>query len=205
MASVYALSALVGFGWVALGLLLGQFGVDHGGDAEVSVSGSFGDGGHGDAVTTDGGSLHLPLFSPTAIAGYLMGFGATGYGLMRGLGVTNPLVHVPVSVAGAGVLGLAVAYATVRLLQAGETSSEASLRALAGVVGEVTVSIPEGGVGEVAYEAGTRRTSAARSTGLPLPRGARVRIVRADLEALLVEPAPQPALQRGEPVIDPQD
>jgi membrane protein implicated in regulation of membrane protease activity len=128
------------------------------------------------------GPLDLPLFSPTAIAGYLTGFGATGYGLIGGLGITEPLVHVPASLLGAALLGLGVAWGTVRLLQIGETDSTTQRNLLAGRSGELTVGIPEGGVGEVAYLAGGGRSTApARSIdGAAIARGTPVRIVRAD-------------------------
>jgi len=195
MLSLYLLCGIVGLGWTVVNFALGAAAQDLPG-GELHVGGAFGGGGHGDA-TTGGtghvGPLDLPLFSPTAIAGYLTGFGATGYGLVGGLGIDEPLVHVPAALFGAAVLGFGVAWGTVRLLQIGETDSAAYRAALVGRKGELTVGIPDGGVGEVAYLAGgTRSTAPARTAdGGPLPRGTAVRIVRADDTTFVVRAVPQ--------------
>lgn len=208
MASLYLLSLIVGLGWTVASFLLGSVvGDADGGDGggEVQAGGTFGadgDGGYGEASGDGGGaSLSLPLFSPTAIAGYLTGFGATGYGLVAGLGVQSPLVHVPLALFGALLLGVAVSWTTVKLLSIGEISSAEGPNALRGRIGEITVTVPAGGVGEITYLSGGRRNaSAARSVdGSPIARGARVRILRAVDATLLVEPAGEFSLEQAHP------
>ncbi|WP_373047971.1 NfeD family protein [Vulgatibacter sp.] len=200
MPSIYLLCGLVGLGWSVINLILGQAGGHDAAHGDLHVGGSFGAGGngtgHGEAIADPQADLSLPLFSPTAIAGYLTGFGATGYGLVGGLGVESPFVHVPASLVGAAALGLGVAWGTVKLLQAGETGSAQRRQALAGSSGELTVGIPTGGVGEVAFlVGGTRSTAPARSwDGASIPRGAAVRIVRADESTFVVQPAAERAL-----------
>ena len=195
MLGLYLLSLVVGLGWTVVNFLLGQMAGGDGG-GEVHAGGTFGAGagshdGYGEAAGDHGGGpLSLPLFSPTAIAGYLTGFGATGYGLHGGLGVASPLVHVPVALFGALVLGVGVSWVTVKVLSFGEISSAEGPAELPGRTGEITVAVPAGGVGEVAFLAGGRRNAtAARSVdGAPIAPGTRVRIVRVVGATLLVEP-----------------
>ncbi len=194
MLSLYLLCVIVGLGWTVVNFALGAAAEADAHTGELQVGGAFGNGGGGHATADGGGHvgpLDLPLFSPTAIAGYLTGFGATGYGLIGGLGITEPLVHVPVSLLGAALLGFLVAWGTVKLLQVGETDSTARRMTLVGSRGELTVGIPEGGVGEIAFLAGgSRSTAPARSTdGSAIPRGTAVQIVRADDATFVVKPA----------------
>ncbi len=195
MLGLYVLTLVVGLGWTVVNFLLGHVGGDAG-HGEVHAGGHFGaeggaHDGFGEATGEHGGgALSLPLFSPTAIAGYLTGFGATGLGLHGGLGIESPLIHVPIALFGAAVLGVGVAWATVKILAYGEISSAEGPAELAGRAGEITVTVPAGGVGEIAYLAGGRRNAgAARSaSGREIPRGARVRIVRLEGATFLVEP-----------------
>lgn len=194
MLGLYLISLVVGLGWSVVNFLLGQAaGSDHG---TVHTGGTFGAGdashdGFGDAAGDHGGEgLSLPLFSPTAIAGYLTGFGATGYGLVGGLGVTSPLVHVPAALFGAAALGVFVSWVTVKVLAYGEISSTLAPAELAGHVGEITVTIPAGGVGEIAFLSGGRRnaTAARAADDASIPRGTRVRIVRIEGATFVVRP-----------------
>lgn len=193
MLGLYLLSLVVGVGWTVVNFVLGQAAGDAGG--EVHTGGTFGagegtHGGFGEASGEHGGGpLDLPLFSPTAIAGYLTGFGATGLGLHGGLGIASPLLHVPAALLGAAVLGVGVTWVTVKVLAYGEITSSEGPEELAGRTGEITVAVPPGGVGEVAYLAGGRRNATAARTldGGELPRGTRVRIVRFDGATCVVE------------------
>lgn len=201
MLEIYLLCGIVGLGWSVVTFALGQIAHAEAGH-DLHLGGSFGEGGHGDATASADaqGALPLPLFSPTAIAGWLTGFGATGYGLHGGLGIGNPLVHVPISIAGATGMALLVSWATVKLLQLGDVSSAAGAGSRLGRSGELSVGIPAGGLGEVSYLGGPALSSApARSlTGDEIPRGRRVRIVREEGAVLVVEPAEEDGvLQRS--------
>jgi membrane protein implicated in regulation of membrane protease activity len=197
MLGLYLVTLVVGLGWSFVNFVLGQVaGSDHG---AVHAGGTFGAGdgsphGFGEAMGDHGGeALSLPLFSPTAIAGYLTGFGATGYGLLGGLGVTSPLIHVPAALFGATVLGVGVSWITVKVLAYGEISSSQRPSELAGHTGEITVAIPAGGVGEIAFLAGGRRnaTAARAVDDAAIARGTRVRIVRVDGATFVVQPEGQ--------------
>jgi membrane protein implicated in regulation of membrane protease activity len=199
MLGLYLLALVIGLGWTVVNFALGHGGGDAGG--EVHAGGSFGadggEGGFGEAVGEHGGGpVALPLFSPTAIAGYLTGFGATGLGLHAGLGIETPLIHVPVALLGAAVLGVGVAWITVKVLALGEISSAEGPESLVGRSGEITVAIPAGGVGEIAFLSGGRRNAgAARAVGgAAIPAGSRVRIVRLEGSTYLVEPEGEPVL-----------
>jgi membrane protein implicated in regulation of membrane protease activity len=198
MLGLYLLALIIGLGWTVANFILGHGSAEGGG--EVHAGGSFGaggDGGFGEAVGEHGGGpVDLPLFSPTALAGYLTGFGATGLGLHGGLGIASPLIHVPVALLGAAVLGVGVAWVTVKLLAFGEISSAEGPESLGGRAGEITVAIPAGGVGEIAFLSGGRRNAGpARAVGGgAIPAGARVRIVRLEGSTYLVEPEREPRL-----------
>ncbi len=196
----YLFFAVAGLGWAvgsfALGKLFGHGDGDGGGaEADLEVSHELGEGGHGEASGSgEGGPVSLPLFSPTAISGYATGFGGTGLILVGGLGITDPWHHVPGALAGAAALGLATAWTTVKLLHAGETSSEGQLASMPGRTGELTVGIPAGGLGEIAYLAGGVRSTAAARTpdGAAVPRGAKVRVVRVEGATFVVAPLELP-------------
>ena len=200
MLSLYLLCGIVGVGWIVLGLIAGQASTPDASHGEVHVGSDFGvDGGGSGEAFADAdptGGLSLPLFSPTAIAGYLTGFGATGYGLVGGLGIDAALIHVPLSLVGAAALGVGVSWITVRVLQLGETDSKLRRREAAGRLGELTVGIPAGGVGEITFLAGgTRAAAPARSeNGSAIPRGTTVRIVSATGATFIVQPASESAL-----------
>src|SRR6266851_5751084 len=90
----------------------------------------------------------LPLLSVSSLVGALTWFGAAWYLIARFLG----------------------------LVLSGEREMDPADYRLEGTVGQVTVSIPAGGTGEVVFsKAGSRRSEAARAiNGGPIPRGSEV-------------------------------
>lgn len=116
-----------------------------------------------------------PDLLPAAIGAFLATFGASGLLLhARGL-------EAGMSVLGAVAIGMAASSLFVRVLIRfiSESGHEMEGRAIAGVVGHIALSIPQGGVGTVAYDAdGRRATAPARSSDrLPLPTGTRVLVM----------------------------
>ena len=187
MIALYLVSAVAGVSFMGLSALLGHFGSghDHGGD------GHGGDSGH------DGFSL--PFFSPLAIAAYVTGFGSSGLMLTQGLGLTSPYLHVPGAVLCAGVFGVGMLAAVAKLTQKTEGNTLPSLQDAVGTEVEVTIAIPAGGTGEVAYVAGgTRQTGlACAEAGQSFPQGARVKVTRAAEGTLHVTHAAAATLASG--------
>jgi membrane protein implicated in regulation of membrane protease activity len=170
-------------------LMGGLFGFEHGGIVGGGGAGDFthdfGTGvdvgaGHGEALAgaTPGETAISPV-SPMTIAVFSTTFGGTGI-ILRRLFDQPLLVSIPVSLAA----GLAVAGAVFvffyKVFQAVQASSEPEVAMVVGMPAEVTVAIPAGGVGEIAYVAGGGRfTGVARSeTGQEVPRYSHVRITK---------------------------
>jgi hypothetical protein len=203
MSAVFLFCTVVGSAFVVLSNLIGHF---SGGDGHGGHGGHAGHG-HGGHAGHDGHHGHvsdLPLFSPTALAAYVTGFGACGLALGH-FGVVNPLLTVPVSLAFGAAFGTGLLWSLARLASSAEGNSLASHDEVVGQDVEVSIAIPESGLGEVAFVAGgTRQALPARAeAGQSFPQGARVRVVRAVEGTLHVTRGaalPAPAAQVGEPV-----
>jgi len=134
-----------------------------------------------------GGHGPGPL-STSVLAMFLAGFGIGGYAaisLMHLAGYSSVLVAVGVGIALAGAT-----YSVLRLLYtSGEGSSDFRLEEQAGVQAQVTVPIPAGGRGEVAFIAAQARqiASAVSADGNAIPKLRTVRIVRAIGDVVVVE------------------
>jgi hypothetical protein len=116
----------------------------------------------------------LPLLNASSVVGALTWFGAAGYLLVR-LGS----LAVPAIILGALIAGAAGWYLVARflgLILSGEREMDPDDYRLEGTVGNLTVSIPAGGTGEVLFsKAGARRSEAARAIGgVPILRGTEV-------------------------------
>src|SRR5205823_6061443 len=132
------------------------------------------DGGHSAAAQ----HVSLPLLNFSSALSALTWFGAAGYLIVR-LGAWA----LPAIVLGALLAGAVGWYLVARflgLVLAGEREMDPEDYRLEGTVGQVTVSIPAGGTGEVVFaKAGARRSEAARAMGgAPIPRGSEVVITR---------------------------
>jgi membrane protein implicated in regulation of membrane protease activity len=205
--SVYLFCAVAGFAWAGLSALFGAFGGGHGDAGAADVHADFGVG-HGDAggvghahggAEVAHGEVHFPAFGPTAIAGYVTGFGAFGM-FAHALGFTSPWLSVPIAATGSATLGLGIAYASWKLIRLGEVSSTVSVQAMVGREARVSVSIPEQGTGEVLYtQGGTRRTAPARGEGgRALAAGSEVRVARIEGGIFFVEAAGAEALPQAQ-------
>jgi membrane protein implicated in regulation of membrane protease activity len=127
------------------------------GDAGGAHGGAGADGGGDQAIVhgahwSSAGQLILGYVNPTAIAMSLAFFGAMGL-VLRGFA----MMPVPAALI-AFVTGVTLARLTTRtvgrLMASGSRSSHTSMRELVGRTAEVTTSIPEGGVGQVAIGVG---------------------------------------------------
>src|SRR5258707_13582816 len=116
----------------------------------------------------------LPLLSVSSLVGALTWFGAAGYLLLR-LG-DLALYAVVLGALLAGAVGWYLIARFLGMGLSGKREVDPADYRLEGTVGQVTVSIPAGGTGEVVFsKAGSRRSEAARAiNGGPIPRGSEV-------------------------------
>ncbi len=196
MTNVYLLCATTGLAFVVLSVLFGWVSghghhsvdghVDAGADGDLST----GDAGHADAAG-DHDAGGLPLFSPTALAVLLTTFGGSGlvYGYLTG---DRPIIHVPAAGATAALAWVGAAYVALKLARLLETPHVNRMLEALQHEAEVTVSIPEGGFGEVAVIVdGVRQTFPARAEAdTTFHSGDRVRIARIVQGSAFVRPAP---------------
>ena len=118
-------------------------------------------------------------FNPPTLAAFLAWFGGTGYLLTRfstlwvGLGL---LVSVVSGLVGGGIIFLFL----TKVLMSGEENMDPADYEMVGVLGNLSVSIREGGTGELVYsQAGTRRVCGARSEdGSAMAKGTEVVVTR---------------------------
>jgi membrane protein implicated in regulation of membrane protease activity len=151
---------------------IAHLGHGHGGDAGTDIGAhAHVSAGHHEAQTH---SSALPLLSMSSVLGALTWFGAMGYLLVRLGAWALPLVLLAALLAGAAGWYLVARF--LGLVLKGEREMDPEDYRLEGTVGQLTVSIPAGGTGEVVFsKVGSRRSEAARSLGgQPIPRGTEV-------------------------------
>jgi membrane protein implicated in regulation of membrane protease activity len=182
METVFLACFAFGLLFTLASLVLGAVGGGHFG--HVGHAGHGGHVGHlGHAGHADPGSHgahhaaskgETPLFNASSVVAGLTWFGAAGYVLLR-LGDWA----LPGALLGAlavGALGWYLVARFLGLILKGEVEMDPADYRLEGTVGQVSVSIPRGGTGEVQFEkGGTRRGEAARALGgAAIPRGTEV-------------------------------
>ena len=129
-------------------------------------------------VTTD---TSISPFNFVTFTAFLAWFGGTGYLLTRyssvwfamGLGIA-----VASGLVGGGIIFLFLS----KVLTAEDENMDPADYEMVGVLGRTSISIREGGTGEIIYsQAGTRRTCGARSDdGTPIAKGVEVVVTRYD-------------------------
>ena len=183
---IYGAIAAFGFLFLLVMLFVGEiFGADHEiGAHDVSV-------GHGDADHGGGPSM----FSARIMAAFLTAFGVGGV-VARYYNLSHPAASGVGVVAGMVMSGLVFQFAKVLYSQ--QASSGVRMTDLVGQSAEVSVAIPDGGVGQIALAfAGERTEHIARSAdGRALVRGAEVVITGLRGDSVVVAPAAS-APQRG--------
>jgi membrane protein implicated in regulation of membrane protease activity len=132
---------------------------------------------HGHAVSGHAGASgvgSLPLLNASSAVGGLTWFGAAGYLLSR-LGDWAVLAVILGALL-AGAIGWYLVARFLGFVLAGEREMDPADYRLEGTVGQLTVSIPAGGTGEVVFsKVGSRRSEAARALdGEPIARGSEV-------------------------------
>jgi len=129
-------------------------------------------GVHGEVPHSD--TTGLPWMNASSVVGALTWFGAAGYLMLRLGEWALPAVVIGALIA-AGV-GWYLVARFLGVVLSGEREMDPEDYRLEGTVGQVTVSIPPGGTGEVVFaKAGARRSESARAQGgAPIPRGSEV-------------------------------
>jgi membrane protein implicated in regulation of membrane protease activity len=172
---VYAAIGAVGLLLLVVMLLVGELG-DH--DLHVGE------------MDADGGGPSV--FSTRVIAAFLTAFGAGGV-LARYFGWTHP--QSVAAGAGCGLVIGGLVYALARFLYSQQSTSHTRMADLVGKLGEVSVAIPAGGLGQITLvHAGERSTHIARAAdGAAVPLGAEVRISALRGDSVIVTRGEAPA------------
>jgi membrane protein implicated in regulation of membrane protease activity len=176
---IYAAIGAVGFLLLIVMLVMGEFG-----DGDHEVSAHEGVLEHADSLDPGGPSI----FSVRIMAAFLTAFGVGGV-VGRYYGFSHPASSGVGVVAGIVMAGMVYQFAKMLFMQ--QASSEVRVSTLVGRRAEVSVAIPEGGVGQIALVAsGERMEHIARSAGgHPVPRGAEVVVTGLRGDSLIVAPA----------------
>jgi membrane protein implicated in regulation of membrane protease activity len=180
---LYAAIGAFGLLFLLIMLFVGElFGGDHDLHAETDV------GGH---VDVDGGGPSI--FSARIIASFLTAFGVGGV-VARYYHLSHPLSS-GIGIA-SGIVLAGVVYQFAKLLYSQQASSEVRMTSLVGQTAEVTIGIPEGGVGQVTLTVGGERSMhiARPADGHGIPPGAEVVITALRGDSILVERA-KPRIQ----------
>jgi len=187
----YWICFAVGSGYATVTAILGGFfGLAHhagdfgGGVGHADMGHDYGGGhdasGHGDAFAT-GGDMEpvIAPLSPATISVFLTTFGGVGV-ILTSLFHLNVLVTLPASTAAGLAVAGGVFVLFYHLFTKVQASSETRMAEVIGLSAEVTVPIPDGGLGEIAYVCrGARLVASARADdGQAITRRAAVRIVR---------------------------
>jgi membrane protein implicated in regulation of membrane protease activity len=177
--TVYMILLAIGFIWAILILVgqgIGEF--DIGADVDVDT---------GDIPSFDQGEVGLPSISPMSIASFITAFGAFGI-ISRQLLGASPTTSLIYAVVGGIVIGV-IAQLLFIFVFSPQTSSLRSRSDIVGLTGEVTIPIPEGGVGQIAVVSrGTRATYSARArAGQTFKQGDLVRVVELAGSIVFVE------------------
>jgi membrane protein implicated in regulation of membrane protease activity len=161
---IYGAIAAFGFLFLLVMLFVGEiFGADHEvGAHDVSVE-------HGDVDHSGGPSI----FGARIMSSFLTAFGVGGV-VARYYNLSHPAAS-GVGVA-SGIVMAGIVYQFARVLYSQQASSEVRMTDLVGRPAEVSVAIPEGGVGQIALAFGGEHTEhiARSADGQALRRGAEV-------------------------------
>jgi hypothetical protein len=171
---IYA--GIAAFGLLLLLILL-FVGEIFGGDHDLGHDGDIGDhdGGGGPSI-----------FSIRIMAAFLTAFGAGGV-----IARHYDMSHVAASAIGiaAGVVMASIVYQFAKMLYSQQASTDLRMTRLIGASGEVSVAIPQDGVGQITVSAAGERTEhiARTADGRPLARGMTVTITGLGGDSVIVE------------------
>lgn len=169
----YAVCLVVGLMFTLLSAIFGHFFGGHDG-------GHVGTGGHAEAGFDDSGVPGISFFSPLVIACFISAFGGLGLVFSDIKATSSVWFSAPLSVAGAFCISLLVLWLFNLVFSRAQSSSESRVASLVGQTATLISSIPENGVGEIAYvQGGSRYSAPARSENrAAIPQGQTVKITR---------------------------
>jgi membrane protein implicated in regulation of membrane protease activity len=169
---IYGFCLVVGLIFTLTSVMVGHFfgSGDH-------VAGS---GGHVEAGADSSDAPGISIFSPTIIASFITAFGGFGLIFTQFPKTSNAAVSAPLSLVGGLVVAGVLLLFLRMVFRHTQSSSESHVAELVGAEANVITSIPENGVGEIAYVVGgTRYSAPARGeNGAAVPNGRTVKIVR---------------------------
>jgi membrane protein implicated in regulation of membrane protease activity len=170
-AAIGAFGLVVLLSMLVFGDIFGDHDVDHGGFE------------HGGA---DAGGPSI--LSVRVMAAFLTAFGVGGV-VARYYSLSHPAASGVGVVA--GVVMASIVYQFAKILYSQQASSEVRMQGLIGATAEVSVAIPEGGVGQISLNSGGERTDhiARSSDGRALSRGTTVVVTSLGAQAVVVKPA----------------
>ncbi len=143
-----------------------------GGHAQSHASGKTDTSGHIQSLTS--------FFNPTSVMFFLLGFGFFGYVFHNIVGLEAPLLVLLFAGLSGVVIALLLLYMITRLFGNSEATTEQDVSDRTGLLGKVSTTIQEGGLGEILYisPGGMRKSIPARSTnGQRLERNQEVVVV----------------------------
>lgn len=180
---IYAGIAAFGFLFLLIMLFVGEL---FGGDHEVTAHDAALD--HG----VDGGMGGPSIFSARIMASFLTAFGVGGV-VARYYNLSHPAASGVGIVAGVVMSSLVFQFA--RILYSQQASSELHMSGLVGRSAEVSVGIPDGGLGQVALTVGGERSEhiARAADGRGIARGTEVLVTALRGDSVVVAPAGQAA------------
>ncbi len=176
---IYLFCLVFGLSYAIISALLGGHGGETGG---VEATGH--DMGH----ELSDGEVSFSPFSPIVISSFIAAFGAGGlisYYAFRISGFLNVFAALCCGI----VVGTCVFYIFYHIFKVTQSTSEAHVADMKGVIGEVITPIASNGLGEVAYiMRGSRYTAPAQSTdGKAISRNKAVQIKQVVGSTLIVE------------------
>lgn len=182
---IYLVCFFLGLGFAVLSALLSGLFSGHL-DAHLDGAGLHADGTHLHADPHDG--VHYSPLSPVTIAMFISTFGGTGVVLKRHVNA-HVWFHLPLAGVAAFAVAGAVSYLFYKILSSTQSTSQPRPEEAIGLEAEITVPIPNNGLGEIAYTVrGTRLTNPAQSLdGKELPARLTVRIVKQVGNTYIVE------------------
>lgn len=182
---IYTICLGVGLLFTVLSAIFGH--IFGGGGHEGHVDGS---GGHAEAGVDGSDMPGVSALSPTVIASFITAFGGMGIIFSQFEATRSPLLSAPLAAVGGFLIAGGVLWLLRQLFVKTQSSSEAKIADLAGVIATIITPIPANGVGEIAYvQAGTRYTAPARlESDAPIANGKLVRITRVVGSQFYVKP-----------------
>jgi membrane protein implicated in regulation of membrane protease activity len=175
-AVIAAFGLIVLLSMLVFGDIFGDHDIDHGG---------FEHGGFDHDGADAGGPS---ILSVRVMSAFVTAFGVGGV-VARFYNLSHPAASGVGVVSGVAMSG--IVYQFAKILYSQQASSEIRMGGLIGATAEVSVAIPEGGVGQVSLSSGGERTDhiARSADGRPVSRGTTVVITGLGAQAVVVKPA----------------